>query len=162
MVTVTLSAELEEAVMEEAAQKGTTAELLTLDVLQGRFLKPSATKQMAEGATLADALADYIGAIDIRDSSPPKPAHLSQEETDLFQKINQGLPESIWREYHGLIAKRRAENLTQEEHARLIDLSDRIEQAHAERMTNLVELSRQRQIPLKALMEQLGIRPRKV
>jgi len=70
MVTITLSAELEKAVTEEAAQKGTTVELLTLDVLQGYFLKPSSTKQMPDGATLADALADYIGAIDTRDKYP--------------------------------------------------------------------------------------------
>jgi hypothetical protein len=56
--------------LENAAQKGTTAELLKLDVLQGRFLKPSSTKQMAEGATLADALADYIGVVDTRDKYP--------------------------------------------------------------------------------------------
>lgn len=70
MVTITLSEELEKAVMEEAAQKGTTAELLTLDVLQGRFLKPASTGQRSEGATLADALADYIGAVDTREKYP--------------------------------------------------------------------------------------------
>ncbi len=90
------------------------------------------------------------------------PSHLSQEETDLFEKINQGLSESIWQEYHALIAKRRAETLTEEEHAHLIEISDRIEQTHAERMAHLAELARQRQTPLKALMEQLGVKPRKV
>ena len=70
MVTITLPTELEKAVTEEAAQKGTTAELLTLDVLQERFLRPSSTKQLPEGATLADALADYIGAINTRDKYP--------------------------------------------------------------------------------------------
>jgi hypothetical protein len=38
MVTITLPSELERAVAEEAARKGTTAERLTLDVLQERFL----------------------------------------------------------------------------------------------------------------------------
>ena len=70
MVTITLPSELEKAVTEEAAQKGTTVELLALDVLQERFLRPSSTKQLPEGATLADALADYIGAINTRDKYP--------------------------------------------------------------------------------------------
>ena len=34
MVTITLPSDLEKAVTEEAAQKGTTAEVLTLGVLQ--------------------------------------------------------------------------------------------------------------------------------
>jgi hypothetical protein len=70
MVTIILSSELEKAVTEEAAQKGTTAELLTLDVLQERFLRPSSKRQSPEGATLADAIADYIGAINTSDKYP--------------------------------------------------------------------------------------------
>ena len=70
MVTITLPLELEKAVTEEAAQKGTTAELLTLDVLQAHFLQASSPKQMPDGATLADALADYVGAINTQDKHP--------------------------------------------------------------------------------------------
>ena len=70
MVTITLPSELERAVAEEAAQKGTTAELLTLDVLQERFLNPSSPRHPPEGTTLADALADYIGAVNTRDKYP--------------------------------------------------------------------------------------------
>ena len=80
----------------------------------------------------------------------------------MLQKINQGLPEATWQEYQFLIAKRRAESLTPEEHTRLIALSDTIEEAHVERMTLLAELARRRQTPLKMLMGQLGIKPRKV
>ena len=70
MVIITLPSELEKAVSEEAAQKGTTPELLTLDVLQERFLRPSSIKRFPEGATLADALGDYIGAVNTRDKYP--------------------------------------------------------------------------------------------
>jgi hypothetical protein len=70
MVTITLTSELEKAVAEEAAQKGTTVELLTLDALQERFLRSSSTKKLPEGATLADALADYIGAINTKVKYP--------------------------------------------------------------------------------------------
>ncbi len=70
MVTIVLPSELEEAVSKEAVQRGTTVELLTLDVLQERFLKLSSIKQLPEGATLADALAGYIGAVNTRDKYP--------------------------------------------------------------------------------------------
>lgn len=90
------------------------------------------------------------------------PSHLSLEESTLLQKINQGLSESIWQEYHDLIAKRRAETLTTEEHARLIALSDSIEAVHAERMSHVAELAQLRQVPFQTLLDQLGIKPRTV
>jgi hypothetical protein len=90
------------------------------------------------------------------------PSHLPAEETALLQKINQGLPEEIWQEYHDLITKRRNETLTQEEHARLMVLSNSIEETHVQRMVSVAELARMRQVPLKTLMDQLGIKPRKV
>jgi hypothetical protein len=71
-VTITLPSELEKAVIEEAAQKGTTVELLTLDALQERFLKPSSTRKLPAGATLADSLGAYIGAINTRDKYPER------------------------------------------------------------------------------------------
>jgi hypothetical protein len=48
MVTITLPSELEKAVAEEAARTGTTAELLSLEVLQERFLRQSSTGQLSE------------------------------------------------------------------------------------------------------------------
>lgn len=70
MITITLPLELEQAVTEEAAQKGIPVELLALDALHERFLRPSSATQLPEGATLADALAGYIGAINTRDKYP--------------------------------------------------------------------------------------------
>ena len=89
MVTITLSPELEEAVIAEAAQQGTTVELLTLDVLHERFLKPSSRKQVPVGATLADALGDYIGAIDTREKYP-EGSTLSENTGRKFAKLMVG------------------------------------------------------------------------
>jgi hypothetical protein len=86
MVTITLPEELEKALAEEAEQRGTTVELLTLDVLQERFLKPSPTKQLPAGATLADALADYIGAINTRDKYP-EGSTMSEQTGRRFAKM---------------------------------------------------------------------------
>ncbi len=89
MAAITLPPELEKAVAEEAAQKGTTVELLTLDVLQARFLKPPAVRQLPEGAILADALGDYIGAVNTRDKYP----HGSTLSADVGRKFGQAMAE---------------------------------------------------------------------
>lgn len=83
---------------------------------------------------------------------------LTRVESDLLRKINQGLPEHVWQRYNELIAKRRAETLTAEEQTELIEISDSIEQANAERMAHLAELARLRHAPLENVMRELGIR----
>jgi hypothetical protein len=132
---LTLNPELEAQVRQEAAKTGIDASAFVVRTLQERLQHRNLQRL---------------------------PLHLSPEESSLLQKINQGLPEEMWQNYHDLIAKRRAETLTPEEHARLIALSDRIEAAHAERLAHVAELARLRQVPLKTLMSQLGIKPRKV
>jgi len=57
-----------------------------------------------------------------------------------------------------LIAKRRAETLTPDEHAALIALSDQIEDLNARRVECLAELARLRQLSLSELMQQLGLK----
>jgi hypothetical protein len=130
-------------------------------------LKPELEAQLQEAVAKSgsDTNTFVVQALEERlrrNSYPSTPAHLSQEESRLLQKINQGLQEAIWQEYHALIAMRRAEILTPREHTRLIALSDHIEETHAERMASVAELARLRQVSLKTLMEQLGIKPRKV
>lgn len=61
MVTITLPSNLERAVAEEAARKGTTAERLTLDVLHERFLdEPSAT---GPSSTIPASLRDKLESL---------------------------------------------------------------------------------------------------
>ncbi len=85
------------------------------------------------------------------DSCPPK------TEAELLQKINLGLSQEAWQRYHQLIDKRRAATLTADEQQELIAFSDQIEKANAERIELLVELARQRQTSLEAVMKELGI-----
>ena len=83
--------------------------------------------------------------------------HLSSTESELLQKINLGLSQEDWQHYHKLIDKRRAGNLTDDEQIELIDLSDHIEKANAERMEHLVEWAHLRGKSLEAVMKDLGI-----
>ena len=134
-LNIELDPELEAQLREEAARTGSDANAFVVRTLEERL-----RRGRRQGVA----------------------THLSQEEAALLQKINQGMPEATWQEYHDLIARRRAETLLPEEHARLIALSDRIEATHAERIACVAELARWRQVPLKALMGQLGVKPRKV
>jgi hypothetical protein len=68
------------------------------------------------------------------------------------------VPPEIQRRYDQLIAKRRAESLTPDEHDELLRLTDQMENLEARRMEHLAELARLRQTSLPALMKTLGIR----
>ena len=63
MVSITLPQELEQIVARRAAEQRTTPELLLLDDLN-RLYAPPADAPRAEGQTLAEYWADYIGSID--------------------------------------------------------------------------------------------------
>ena len=85
-------------------------------------------------------------------------ASLSPAETDLLQQINQGLPSTIRTRYRELHAKLHEETITPAEHEELLQLSDQIEQADAERLRHLIALAQLRQVSVDTLMDQLGIR----
>lgn len=85
---------------------------------------------------------------------------LAKEESELMERINEGLPTDVWERYHELDAKREAETLTVEEHRELIDLSDRVEQRQVERLELLSKLAEIRNTTLDALMDELGLRAR--
>jgi hypothetical protein len=84
---------------------------------------------------------------------------LRQSETKLLRKINRGLPPTIQQRYNDLTVKRREETLTPAEHDELLTLIDRIERADAERAQALTNLAQLREVPVTALMTELGIQP---
>jgi hypothetical protein len=84
---------------------------------------------------------------------------LSRDETELFRRINAGLPEPAQTRYRELIARRKAETLTAEEHEELLRLIDQSELLEANRAQALVELARLRGKSLAAMLQDLGIRP---
>jgi len=83
----------------------------------------------------------------------------TRAEVELLRKIHEGLGPETWDRYRELVARRRAEKLTPEEHAELIALSDRIEEANARRIGYVAELADLRKTTLPELMDELGIAP---
>jgi hypothetical protein len=88
-----------------------------------------------------------------------KAPSLVKDEAELLQKINQRLPDSLQSQYDHLIAKRKNETLTPEEHTTLLNLTEQVEQFEAERIDHLAELAHLRQISLTDLMVALQIQP---
>lgn len=130
-LTIDISPQLESKLRAVATKQGLDANEYVLNTLQEHF----------------------------RHAQSDETPHLIERESDLLQQINAGLPTETWQRYHELIAKRRAETLTFEEQATLIEISDQIEQLNAKRIKDLVELARLRKISLTTLMQKLGIEP---
>ena len=99
---------------------------------------------------IARALQDHV------ERHQNEPPHRSREEAVLLQQINQGLPAETWQRYHELVAKRRAETLTPEEHQELMALTNEVELWNARRIELVAELARLKRVTLPAMMARLG------
>lgn len=82
---------------------------------------------------------------------------LGRRESELMQLVNAGLPPPEAARYRELKERRDAELLTPSEHAELLELSDRMEELNADRISALAELAQLRRLSLRQLMDQLGI-----
>jgi hypothetical protein len=80
-------------------------------------------------------------------------------EAELLWRIRIAAPDAETRELHRLLRRRRAGTLTQAQQERLTTILEEREKRGAQRMEDLEQLSRLRGIPVRQLMERLGIRP---
>ncbi len=91
----------------------------------------------------------------------------SAQEARLLQKINLGIAEPVWLRYRALRTRlhalqngaAEAAALSAEEYAELLRLTEQVEKANVERVQNLAELARLRQVSLPEVMRQLGLQP---
>jgi uncharacterized sporulation protein YeaH/YhbH (DUF444 family) len=86
-----------------------------------------------------------------------KVPRLSQPESELLRRINQGVPAQLQQRYDALRRKRRRHKLTRKEQQELLSLSKQMEQIDAERLQHLAELAQLRNTSLPDLMRQLGL-----
>jgi hypothetical protein len=114
------------------------------EVLQG--LARLGTKELEQ-------FVDKVIALQAQRRAPSLP----EDETELLQQINRGLPADLRQRYDALNAKLHDDTITPQEHEELLVLIDRIELADAERMQHLIALARLRGVSVDTLMEQLGI-----
>jgi hypothetical protein len=109
---------------------------------------------LAEGLDVSTLVRETLEAR-VRQYDPARPL----TESDLLMRINRGFSEAFWDTYRALIAKRRAETLTDKEQQELIGMSDQLEAWHVERLRYLIKLAELRQVSVDALSEQLGLHP---
>jgi hypothetical protein len=88
-----------------------------------------------------------------------KVAYLPERESQLLMKINKAIPAILQKHYEDLLAKNRAETITPIEHEELLKVIEKVEIKNAERLENLIELSRIRNISMDLLMRQLHLNP---
>jgi hypothetical protein len=86
-----------------------------------------------------------------------KVPRLSQPESELLRRINQGVPAQLQQRYDALRKKRRRHKLTRKEQQELLSLSKQMEHLDAERLQHLAELAQLRDVSLPDLMRQLGL-----
>ena len=84
---------------------------------------------------------------------------LPEREAELLLNINQGLPSATQERLNELIDKRRAETISAKELRQLKKLTDQIEKSDAKRLELLTELAHLRNVPLRKLIKQLGLKP---
>ncbi len=83
---------------------------------------------------------------------------LPKAESELMEKVNQGLDEQDQQRFNDLVARREARDLTQEENAEFLHLARLSEALNVERMRALAELARVRRSNLRDVMQELGIK----
>jgi hypothetical protein len=88
-----------------------------------------------------------------------KVAFLPERESQLLMKINKAIPVTLQKRYEYLLSKNREETITTIEHEELLKVIEKVEIKNAERLENLIELSRIRNISLDMLMTQLHLNP---
>ena len=133
--------------------------MITIEIAPGleqQLRQEAARVGLAPDAYIMKAVQEHLTQTSQRRRSVP---HLSPEEGHLLSKINLGLSPTEWERYHTLVAQRKAETLTPDEQTALIALSDRLEEANAQRIEYLAELARIRHTTLNAVMSELGLTP---
>lgn len=83
---------------------------------------------------------------------------LNEQESKLLQLINRPVPATLQSHYDLLAQKQRANTLSADEYAELLQVVEKIENFDVERVQHLVTLAQLRQVSLDKLMQDLGIR----
>lgn len=102
------------------------------------------------------ALDDFIGGVL---SLRTRRTHPQPDEAALLQKINRGLSSSQAQRLHSLNRQRKDTGLSESERAELLALVEKSEQLNARRLRHFTALARLRNVSVRELMAQLGIRP---
>ena len=100
-----------------------------------------------------DAFIEHIISLRVR----REPSDKQKEEATLLKKINKSLSIEQTERFRALNNKLSDENITENEHAELLILLEKIEKLNVNRLKYLTTLARLRNMPVRELMNQLDI-----
>ena len=89
----------------------------------------------------------------------PLPPQLTAEESHHLQNIDLKITEAEWKRYRTLQGRLSDEQISESEHAELMKLTYKIEDANVERITHLAALARLWHMDLSDVMKKLGVFP---
>lgn len=122
-------------------------------VLEKKLREKAARKGVGLNHFIQTELEKIVAKEDI-----PYSHRVGKEESKLLQKINLGLSAAFWEKYREFIRIKETRILNETELTEFIRMTDQVEAANARRMRYLVELANLREIPLRQLMDDLGIK----
>jgi hypothetical protein len=89
----------------------------------------------------------------------PPPPTLPDREAVLLQQLNLDIAPEQWELYLQLKQKRLKRKLTKMQQQQFIQVCEAIEQANVKRLSVLAELAQLKKVPIRVLMQQLGLAP---
>jgi hypothetical protein len=103
----------------------------------------------------------YIGSFleHLFPSQITAPIVVPDREALLLQQINLDIQPEQWQLYLKLKVKRKKTKLSKNQQIQFIQLCEAIENANVKRMTVLAELALLKKVPIRLLMQQLGLAP---
>jgi DNA repair photolyase len=119
--------------------------------LESKLRKKATTKGMELNQYISQFLENTFS------NESPANSTVSEKEAMLLQKINLDISPEMWELYLKLKEKRQKNKISSRENTQLVAITNEIEMANARRITVLAELSKIRNIPIRVLMEQLGL-----
>jgi hypothetical protein len=128
--------------------------ILQVDTALEQRLRESALQKGVEVGQYISAFLEHL--------FPNKIAPLivvPEREAVLLQQINLDILPEQWQLYLKLKAKRKKTKLSKNQQAQWIQLCEAIEFANVKRMTVLAELAMLKKLPIRVLMQQLGLAP---
>jgi hypothetical protein len=126
---------------------------ITLPNSLEEFLSAEASRQ---GVPLEKLLSTTI---EERWSGVSQTPHLSTQETALLLEIQNAFPQEQTLEWQALRKKSDSESLTDAERERFLQINEERDLQNAQRLEAIGKLAHLRNISVRELMKQLGIRP---
>ncbi|OFX26216.1 MAG: hypothetical protein A2033_02750 [Bacteroidetes bacterium GWA2_31_9] len=83
---------------------------------------------------------------------------LSDYETELLKKINEGIPDIIHKRYKNLINKKRKNILNDKDYYELLDLTSYFESKNVYRLSFIIELAKLKNLTLDEVIQHLDLK----